>query len=167
VTLAEKLKMAGYNTYHVGKWHLGESEQYWPQHQGFDVNSGGHSKGAPGSYHFPYAKLNPETEWTNLNLPGGGKKGDYLTDFLTNSALSLIEDSAGKGDPFFLNMCYYTVHAPLEGKPDLMTNTAASWRRGSTNKKILTMPQWFRAWMRMSAGFWTSWMSWELPRILW
>ena len=135
VTLAERLKTAGYNTYHVGKWHLGESEQYWPQHQGFDVNSGGHSKGAPGSYHFPYAKLTEATEWTNLNLPDGGKKGDYLTDFLTDSALSLIEKSVGTGDPFFLNMCYYTVHTPLEGKPDLNDKYGRKLEDGAYGQK--------------------------------
>ena len=56
-TLPEALKEAGYVTYHVGKWHLGEHEQFWPLAHGFDVNIGGHSKGAPGSYYFPYAKM--------------------------------------------------------------------------------------------------------------
>ena len=135
VTLAEKLKSSGYTTWHVGKWHLGENERYWPRNQGFDVNSGGHSKGAPGSYHFPYAKLTPETEWTNLNLPGGGEQGDYLTDFLTDSALSLIEQSAGSGHPFFLNMCYYTVHTPLEGKPELNDKYGKKREEGDYQQK--------------------------------
>jgi arylsulfatase A len=135
VTLAEKLKMAGYDTYHVGKWHLGESEQYWPQHQGFDVNSGGHAKGAPGSYYFPYAKLSEETEWTNLNLPPDGVEGDYLTDFLTDSALSLMEESAVADTPFFLNMCYYTVHTPQEGKPELNDKYRKKLEGGQYEKK--------------------------------
>ncbi len=29
-----------------GKWHLGETEEYWPENQGFDMNKGGFSKGA-------------------------------------------------------------------------------------------------------------------------
>jgi len=135
VTLAEKLKGAGYATWHVGKWHLGESEQYWPRHQGFDVNAGGHSKGAPGSYHFPYAKLTEATEWTNLNLPSGSAEGDYLTDFLTDSALDLIEKSAGKDEPFFLNMCYYTVHTPLEGKPGLNGKYGKKLEEGDYQQK--------------------------------
>ena len=134
-TLAEKLKAAGYTTLHVGKWHLGESERYWPEHQGFDVNSGGHSKGAPGSYHFPYAKLSETTEWTNLNLPPGSVEGDYLTDFLTESALSLMEDAVSDDKPFFLNMCYYTVHTPLEGKPELKDKYGKKLEAGGYHKK--------------------------------
>ena len=36
VTLAEVLSDAGYNTAHIGKWHMGDIEEAWPNHQGFD-----------------------------------------------------------------------------------------------------------------------------------
>ena len=36
VTLAEVLSDAGYNTVHIGKWHLGDIMETWPNHQGFD-----------------------------------------------------------------------------------------------------------------------------------
>jgi arylsulfatase len=36
VTIAEVLSASGYNTAHVGKWHLGDIEQAWPHNQGFD-----------------------------------------------------------------------------------------------------------------------------------
>lgn len=36
VTLAEVLSRAGYNTSHVGKWHMGDIREAWPNHQGFD-----------------------------------------------------------------------------------------------------------------------------------
>lgn len=36
VTIAETLSAAGYNTSHIGKWHLGDIEQAWPHKQGFD-----------------------------------------------------------------------------------------------------------------------------------
>lgn len=117
-TLAEALQANGYHTLHVGKWHLGEKEQYWPLQQGFIENIGGHSKGAPGSYFHPYAKVTPETDWSVKNLPPGGQEGDYLTDRLTNEALELLDQYHQSEDPFFLYMSYYTVHTPLEAKPD-------------------------------------------------
>lgn len=46
-TLAEKFKDNGYQTFFIGKWHLGEEEKYWPENQGFDVNIGGWRVGAP------------------------------------------------------------------------------------------------------------------------
>lgn len=36
VTLAEVLSEAGYNTIHVGKWHMGDIKEAWPNNQGFD-----------------------------------------------------------------------------------------------------------------------------------
>jgi arylsulfatase A-like enzyme len=32
------------STFFAGKWHLGETEEYWPEHQGFDTNIGGHEQ---------------------------------------------------------------------------------------------------------------------------
>ncbi|MGI9520053.1 MAG: sulfatase-like hydrolase/transferase [Hyphomicrobiaceae bacterium] len=37
VTLAEVLKAQGYNTAHVGKWHMGDIEEAFPHNQGFDT----------------------------------------------------------------------------------------------------------------------------------
>jgi arylsulfatase len=36
VTIAEVLSKAGYNTVHIGKWHMGDIEQSFPHNQGFD-----------------------------------------------------------------------------------------------------------------------------------
>jgi arylsulfatase len=36
VTLAEILSEAGYNTAHIGKWHMGDIKEAWPNFQGFD-----------------------------------------------------------------------------------------------------------------------------------
>ena len=36
VTLAEVLSDSGYNTVHIGKWHMGDIMEAWPTHQGFD-----------------------------------------------------------------------------------------------------------------------------------
>ncbi len=39
VTLAEILSESGYNTVHIGKWHMGDIMESWPNHQGFDFAS--------------------------------------------------------------------------------------------------------------------------------
>ncbi|MCF6312531.1 MAG: sulfatase-like hydrolase/transferase [Verrucomicrobiales bacterium] len=36
VTIAEVLSQSGYNTAHVGKWHMGDIKEAWPNFQGFD-----------------------------------------------------------------------------------------------------------------------------------
>ena len=39
VTIAEILSNAGYNTAHIGKWHMGDIEEAYPHNQGFDFAS--------------------------------------------------------------------------------------------------------------------------------
>src|SRR5690554_292658 len=102
ITIAEKLKEANYNTYFVGKWHLGD-EGFFPEDQGFDVNIGGHHRGSPpGGYYSPYK--NPKLR--------DGPKGEYLPDRLTNEGIHIMERS--KNQPFLLFLSYYTVHTPIQ-----------------------------------------------------
>jgi arylsulfatase A-like enzyme len=121
LTMAEAFKSNGYATCHVGKWHLG-GEEFWPTTHGFDQNIGGNHRGQPPSYFFPY-------ERDNIKLPGlgEGKAGEYLTDRLTDEAIRFI--TASQDRPFFLYLPHYTVHTPLQGKPDLVAKYRAKAER--------------------------------------
>ncbi len=45
-----------------------------------------------------------------------GPDGEYLTDRLTDEAIQLIQNN--DGTPFYLNMCYYSVHIPIQAKQE-------------------------------------------------
>lgn len=117
VTIAEVLKEVGYFTAHVGKWHLGDAAHY-PETQGFDVNIGGTFWGAPTTFFYPYGGPSRWKEFRYVPHLEFGSKGEYLTDRLTNEALRIMDKTKDK--PFFLNLCYHTVHTPIEGKPKLV-----------------------------------------------
>lgn len=108
LTLAETLQQHGYKTAFLGKWHLGPTEEYWPQNQGFDFNVGGHVRGMPRSYFSPYA--NPKLK--------DGPRGEHLTARLTAEAVQLIHKM--KNEPFLIYMSYYTVHTPLQAPAHLV-----------------------------------------------
>lgn len=112
-TLAESLKEKGYATWHVGKWHLGDDERYWPENQGFDVNIAGNFKGSPNRS----GKYNGYFSPYGLARLTDGPKDEYLTDRLTDEAVELIEKHK-PGSPFFLNLAHYAVHTPIQGKRD-------------------------------------------------
>lgn len=104
VTIAEAFKEHGYKTFFAGKWHLGETDQYWPEQQGFDINKGGHDRGSPpGGYYAPYK--NPRLE--------DGPDGEYLTDRLTDESIRFIKNV--REHPFFVYLSFYTVHTPIQG----------------------------------------------------
>ncbi len=105
-SLALALREGGYQTWHVGKWHLG-MRPYYPEHHGFDVNVGGCHWGHPPKGYFSPFGIETMTD---------GAEGDYLTDRLTDEAVNLIQSSDGR--PFFLNLWHYAVHTPIQAKAE-------------------------------------------------
>ena len=108
LTLAEALKMRGYATASIGKWHLGTDPESGPLVQGFDLNLAGNQAGAPRTYFSPYR---------NKNLTDG-PEDEYLTDRLTSEALRFID--ANHHRPFFLYLPHFAVHTPIQAQPKLI-----------------------------------------------
>jgi arylsulfatase A-like enzyme len=140
VTIAEVLHRNGYRTMISGKWHLGETEEYWPEHQGFDINKGGYSKGSPqrnntaNGYFSPYG--NPRLE--------DGPTGEYLTDRQTDEAIKFIRET--RNAPFFVYLSFYAVHNPMQGKEELVERFALrADSMGLTEKQAFTREKdWIR-----------------------
>ena len=110
VTIAETLKRNGYVTAHIGKWHLGGPPYYCPESQGFDINIGGGHGGHTGQWESPKPYFSP---YNNPTLEDG-PEGEYLTDRLTEEAVSFIENN--QDNPFFLYLPYYSPHSPHRAK---------------------------------------------------
>lgn len=117
IMISEALKPTGYKTISIGKWHVGDKEEYMPTYQGFDINIAGYEHGSPPTYWGPYK--NPELEWNPMikNM-APGPVGEYLTDRLTDEAIGFIREN--KDDPFFMYLSHYAVHTPLEAPKELV-----------------------------------------------
>ncbi|MDZ7605862.1 MAG: sulfatase [Cyclobacteriaceae bacterium] len=117
ITLAEVLRNNGYNTFFAGKWHLGETAEYWPENQGYDINIGGHSKGSP--------TMNKENGANGYFSPYGnprlsdGPEGEYLPDRLAAETISFIE-SQTSAKPFMICLPFYLVHNPQQAKEEMI-----------------------------------------------
>jgi len=136
-TLPRILKANGYKTWHVGKAHFAAKGASGadPRNLGFDVNVAGTRLGHPGSY---YAAAGYKARNGGNPVPDleeFQKAGVYLTDALTIVANRLIDAAIDHpdGQPFFLHMAHYAVHAPIEADP----NRLARYRdRGMSNAQI-------------------------------
>lgn len=141
VTLPRLLQSSGYRTIHVGKGHFGprESAGADPLNLGFDINVGGRSIGAPGSYfgkdHFgnPIQGQKPRKKdraVPHLEKYHGSKT--HLTDALTSEALDHVTAAVKKKQPFFLYLAHYAVHSPHQSDPRFAGNYANSNRNKRT-----------------------------------
>lgn len=136
-TIAEAFHQNGYSSMIAGKWHLSECEAYYPEQNGFDINIGGNKTGHPaGGYFSPYK--NPQIK--------DGPEGEYLTDRLTDEVIQYIKQK--KENPFFVYLSYYTVHLPLDAKPEKiakyeqklkqMANSGTNYlKQGNTYHKLI------------------------------
>ncbi|MDG5490078.1 sulfatase [Psychroserpens sp. SPM9] len=114
----KQFNKAGYNTYYVGKWHLGEGDSD-PQPFGFTDSYAAGRAGGIGSRFFPfnYNKNGKKHKEQVADLERDGKEGDYASDMLTDATINFIKNNP-KDKPFLAVLAYYSVHTPIEAKPE-------------------------------------------------
>ncbi len=100
ITVADRLKAAGYVTGLVGKWHLGTEPAMHPQKRGFDEFYG--FLGGAHSY-FDAGGILRNTEPV--------KEMDYTTDAFGREAVAFIERHKNKS--WFLYLSFNAVHTPM------------------------------------------------------
>lgn len=126
VTLAESLKVRGYHTVHIGKWHLGRANGMAAHDQGFDESL----LMASGLYlpedhpDVVNAKLDfdpiDQFLWSALTFSNSYNSGDadrfepagYLTDYWTDESIKVIKSNRNR--PFFLYLAHWGIHTPLQ-----------------------------------------------------
>ncbi|WP_181699601.1 arylsulfatase [Nocardia sp. GTS18] len=120
LTLPEVLRDNGYATYAVGKWHLvrdatmnpAAHRNSWPTQRGFDRYYG--SLEGLNSFYYPNQLVSDSSVVDVEEYP----PGYYLTDDLTDKALSYIKDLRAHDatKPFFLYFAHVAMHGPLQAK---------------------------------------------------
>ena len=143
VTLAEALKKNGYQSYCIGKWHLGHKEGFLPTDQGFDY-----------FYGIPYSndmRVDPDMKLAHSVVFREGMtldsmrdhqkkvdnwvplmEGDALIEYpvdqgtltrrYTERSLACIAQSAEDKSPFFLYLSHHLPHIPIYVSDSIQTN---------------------------------------------
>jgi len=117
LTLAEVLKKSGYETVHVGKWHLGmptrqRPDKPAPDRHGFDYWLATANNALPGH-------RNP----TNLIRNGQpvGRTTGYACQLMVDEAVSWLQQKRDPAKPFFLNVWFHEPHAPIAAPDEFVT----------------------------------------------
>ncbi|MBI1357988.1 MAG: sulfatase-like hydrolase/transferase [Acidobacteria bacterium] len=122
-TIAEALREAGYATWMVGKWHLGEWQSpHLPNARGFDHHYGHYSALIDSFTH----TRNGVLDWHRNGVPV--IEEGYSTFLLAREAERLIENRPADR-PFFLYLPFNAVHGPHQAPDDIV----ARYRRLGKN----------------------------------
>jgi len=117
VTIAEVLHQQGYNTSHIGKWHLGclpqDSTLNHPQpdEQGFDFSLGTENNAQP-------SHLNPVNFVRNGNKLN--EQEGYSCQILANEAMEWFDKHHEDEKPFFMYVAFHEPHAKVASPPELV-----------------------------------------------
>ncbi len=110
-TIADVLGNNGYETIHIGKWHVGDKPEHHPMEHGFDKvygkNTGGH--------YFNYDDEKIQL-WLNDTLTELSN-GKYITDAFTEHAIQFMNETP-ENKPFFLYLAYTAPHFPVQAFPE-------------------------------------------------
>ena len=115
VTIAEQLKANGYDTVHLGKWHLGTPfrgmKKPWVDEHGFDYWFATDLNAAP-------SHRNPTNFWRNRKRVGELK--GYACQLVVDEAITWLDERRDGDKPFFLNIWFHEPHAPLAAPDDIV-----------------------------------------------
>jgi arylsulfatase A len=117
ITIAESLQAVGYRTGYVGKWHLGRSDKFGPDKQGYDFAAEINGPHLPGKF-----------RCSNKELPQPKAK-QFRTDYEAELCERFIREA--RDQPFFLMLSPYQVHIPLASKSTLVDK----YRQRATERK--------------------------------
>ena len=122
ITLAEQFKKQNYQTFMIGKWHLGSEPEFHPLKQGFDQYYG-----MPSNVGHSPRFFDGETELyaqTPLNR---------LTKLYTQRAVEII--SRGSSQPFFLYFAHNYPHTPYQAGKEFI-GTSKDGVRGDVIQEL-------------------------------
>ncbi len=111
-TIAEALKNNGYETALVGKWHLSDRPNLYPDKQGFD-------------YHYMLSNSNLGTWFVNKEggqVVGFGRQespnSQFLTDHLVDKSVDWLKFT--EKAPWFLMFSTHVVHKPIAAQKEVL-----------------------------------------------
>jgi arylsulfatase A-like enzyme len=124
-SMARALHNVGYETFLVGKWHLGFLPEYSPMKHGFDYFYGIHGGGIDYVSH-----RSPDKDIDLFENDRPIEKEGYLTDILSAKAVELIRKKHDK--PFFLAMMFNAPHWPWQSPGDPAYPDTMGWKKGGS-----------------------------------
>ena len=133
-SLPALLKKNGYETFLVGKWHLGFLPAFSPNKNGFDEFFGFHGGGIDYISH-----TDPNGNNDLYENEDTISKDGYMTDLIMARAVDILKREHKK--PFFLSLMFNAPHWPWQAPGNKAYPLSKNWREGGSKEIYAAMVQ--------------------------
>ncbi|HYE47817.1 MAG TPA: arylsulfatase [Caulobacter sp.] len=130
VTVASRLKSAGYHTWMAGKWHLGDGERDLPPAHGFDRSLALEATGGDNWQQRPYFPIYDGSEWYEDGRKATLPEDFYSSRLLVDRIIDNIDAKPDDGRPFFAYLPFLAIHMPVQAPAELVGKYEARYRDG-------------------------------------
>ena len=167
LTLADRLKTAGYRTLMSGKWHLGSGAGDLPNAHGFDRSLALDASGADNWSPKPYMPYYQKAPWYEDGEPAKLPDSFYSSTMIVDHMIDYL-DEGDQSQPFFAYVAFQAIHIPVQAPPELTAGydgvydqgwdalREARWRRAKDiglipeGAPLAPMPDEMRPWSDLS-----------------
>lgn len=130
ITVSSLLKEAGYQTFMVGKWHLGSAPENRPSRRGFNKTfaiqqNSDYFDDQLGSFGFGHRDY-----WRNGRVVKELPPDFYQTRAFTDEFLQYLEQHQSDNRPFFGYLAFTAPHYPLQAPDDIIDKYKGKYDRG-------------------------------------
>lgn len=133
VTIASRLRDAGYRTYLSGKWNLGHTPTSLPSARGFDRTFALDATGADNFEKKPYLPINGEPPWFADGKPTDLPDDFYSSEHLVDKLVEFMEadrDALAEPRPFFAYLAFQAVHLPVQAPREFIERYEGTYDEG-------------------------------------
>lgn len=167
LTLADRLRPAGYRTLMSGKWHLGETEDEMPNSHGFDRSFALAASGADNWDDKSYMPYYKDAPWWEDGVEAALPEDFYSSEFIVDKMIEYLEGT-DESQPFFAYLPFQAIHIPVQAPAEFIAKYDGVYDQGwgalqkarferaqalgliSPNAEMADMPSHARAWDALS-----------------
>ena len=135
VTVATRLRDAGYHTYMAGKWHLGKTPDLLPSARGFERTLAMADTGADNWEQKPYLPIYSKASWYEDGKETILPDDFYSSAFFIDKTIEYIDSNIADGRPFFAYVAFQAVHIPVQAPREYTEKYLGQYDDGWTELK--------------------------------
>ena len=118
LTVADRLRAAGYRTLMSGKWHMGSGHGDLPNTHGFDRSLALDASGADNWSARSYMPYYQKAPWFEDGEPAKLPDSFYSSTLIVDRMIDYL-DAGDRNVPFFAYVAFQAIHIPVQAPPEL------------------------------------------------